>query len=98
MRVLILWWSDVMRKQGQLGFHQLPFIQILIPYDDCTHAFDHFGQIGNGEEIKKEFVILFLFWKELKHPHLFAILLKVFDKLFDVIVFLTVIDTENDAD
>ncbi len=54
-------------------------------------------QVIDCKEIKKEFVVVFHFWQELQDFYLLAILFEMFDKLFDIIVFLPVFHAENDT-
>jgi len=55
-------------------------------------------EVRQGKEVEEKLEILFLLRQKFQYPYLFAILFKVLDKLLDIIVLLSILDTENYAD
>ncbi len=55
-------------------------------------------EVLDGEEVKKEFIVVFALGQELQDFNLLAVLLQPLDKFLDVIVLLPVLYAEDDAD
>lgn len=54
-------------------------------------------EVFDGKEVKEELVILFQFGKIFQHLHLFTILFKFSNQVFDLVVLLSILHGEDDT-